>query len=74
MEKLQRRFTNREIDSAEKARRLYVILGRPSEESFELMIKKGKIINNPVSVTDFRFAKNIYGKDLGVIKGKTVRD
>jgi hypothetical protein len=74
IEKLQRRFTNREIDSAEKARRLYVILGRPSEESFELMIKKGKIINNPVSVTDFRFAKNIYGKDLGVIKGKTVRD
>jgi len=51
-----------------------VILGRPSEESFELMIKKGKIINHPVSVTNFRNAKKIYGKDLGMIKGKTVRE
>jgi hypothetical protein len=51
-----------------------VILGRPSEESFELMIKKGKIINHPVSVTNFRNAKKIYGKDLGMIKGKTARE
>ncbi len=57
VEKLQRSFTKRELNFAEKARGLYVILGRPSKESFELMIEKGKIINNPVSITDFRNAK-----------------
>jgi hypothetical protein len=36
------------------------------------MIKKGKILNNPVTVTDFWNAKIIYGKDLGAVKGKTV--
>ena len=74
IENLQRRFTKREVDAAEKARRLYVILAWPSEESFEHMIKKGKIINNPVTVTDFINVKRMYGKDLGVIKGKTVRE
>jgi hypothetical protein len=48
VEKLQRSFTKRDIDSAEKVRSLYAILGRPFKESFELMIKKGKIINNPI--------------------------
>jgi hypothetical protein len=52
------------MDSAENARRLYVILGWLSEESFELMIKKGKIINNPVFITDFRNAKKNMEKIL----------
>lgn len=48
-------------------------MGRPSEESLELMIKKGKIINNLVTIMNFRDAKKVYGKDLGTIKGKTAR-
>lgn len=66
-------MTKRELSGADQARRLYVIMGRPSEESFELMIKKGKIINNLVTIMDFRNAKKVYGKDLGTIKGKTAR-
>jgi hypothetical protein len=67
------KFYEREIDQADQARRLYVIMGRPSDESFELIIKKGKILNNPVMITDFQNAIKIYGKDLGALKGKTVR-
>jgi hypothetical protein len=74
VENLQRKFTKREMEAAEKAIRLYVILGRPSEDSFEQMLKKGKILNNPTTVTDFRNAKKINGEDLGAIKGKTVRE
>ena len=48
-------------------------MGRPSDESFELIIKKGKILNNPVMITDFQNAIKINGKDLGALKGKTVR-
>ena len=37
------------------------------------MLEKGKLLNNPVTMRDYQIAENIYGKDLGVIKGKTVR-
>jgi len=70
---IKRCYTKREIEQADMARRLYVIMGRPSRESFELMVKGGKLLNSPVTVTDFRNAEKIYGKDLGVIKGKTIR-
>jgi hypothetical protein len=73
VEELQRKFTRREIEGAEKARRLYVIMGRPSEEAFKLSLKKGLVMNNPVTVTDYENALRMFGKDLGAVKGKTVR-
>jgi len=72
VEQLKRNYNKREIEAAEKARRLYVTMERPSEESFELMIQRGKIVKNPVTITDCRNAIKIYGKDLGAVKGKTV--
>jgi len=48
-------------------------MGRPSKEDFRNMLEKGKLLNNPVTMRDYQIAENIYGKDLGVIKGKTVR-
>ena len=73
VEEIKRKYTKREIEQADRVRRLYVILGRPSRESFEMIIKKGRILNNPVTVSDYRNAENICGKDLGALKGKTVR-
>jgi hypothetical protein len=73
VEELQRKFTRREIEGAEKERRLYVIMGRPSEEAFKLSLKKGLVMNNPVTVTDYENALRMFGKDLGAVKGKTVR-
>jgi hypothetical protein len=63
----------KERELADEARRLYVILGRPSQRSFEDMIKKGKIINKSATVQDYRNAIKIYGIDLRVLKGKTTR-
>lgn len=37
------------------------------------MLKSGKIINNTVTVQDYRNALQMYGEDLGVLKGKTTR-
>ncbi len=73
IEEIKRNFTRREIEAAESARRMYVIMGRPGRQTFETMLKKGMIINNPVTVQDYRNALSIYGEDLGVLKGKTVR-
>jgi len=70
---LRRNYTTRELKQIDEARRLYVIMGRPSKADFLKMIKKGKVLDNPVRMEDFSNAEKIYGKDLGVVKGKTVR-
>ncbi len=69
----QRNYTRREIEAAENARRLYVIDGRPGQKTFENMLKKGMLLNNPITVQDYNNALNIYGEDLGILKGKAVQ-
>jgi hypothetical protein len=73
IEELKRNYTARELKQVEIARRLYVMMGRPSREDFNNMIKNGKILNNPVTTEDYKRAEAIYGTDLGVIKGKTTK-
>jgi hypothetical protein len=73
VEEMKRNFTKREIEGAEEVRRLYVIVGRPARRTFEEMIRKGRLLNNPVTVQDYRNALQIYGEDFGVLKGKTTR-
>jgi hypothetical protein len=48
-------------------------MGRPSRKAFEDMLQKGWLLNNPVTLADFKNAIGMYGEDLGVLKGKTVR-
>jgi hypothetical protein len=73
VEDRQRNFTKRELEGAEAARRLYVIVGRPGKKIFENMIRSGFILNNPITIQDYKNAIVIYGEDLGVLKGKTVK-
>jgi hypothetical protein len=69
----KRNFTKREVEAAENARRMYVIMGRPGRKIFKAMSRKGMIMNNPVTTQDYKNALSIYGEDLGVLKGKTIR-
>jgi hypothetical protein len=73
VEEIKRNFTKREVEAAEQARRLCVIMGRPSGQTFVRVIRQGLVLNNPVTIQDYRNALQIYGEDLGVLKGKTVR-
>ena len=73
VEGMKRNFTKKEIELADEARRLYVILGRPSQKFFEDMIEKGKIVNNSVTVQDYQNALQMYGTHLGVLKGKRLQ-
>jgi len=70
---IKRIFLKKEIDNADKAQRLYVTVRRPSQKIFEEMIKRGKLFNANITTQDYRNALQIYGKDLGGIKGKATR-
>ena len=66
-------FTNKEIKKAQAARDLYKKLGRPGYKQFFSILQNNQIIDCDVTVTDAKRSIKIYGKDIGIIKGKTVR-
>ena len=65
-------FTPRQVAKAEKARELYIQLGRPSAKSLRYMIAHQLVKNTTLDVTDVDRADQIFGPDLGALKGKTV--
>ena len=73
VEELQRNYTRREREGADRERRLYAVVGRPSSETFRDMLNRGLILNNPVTENDYKNAISINGKDMGTTKGKTIR-
>ena len=65
-------YTQREIQDANRARRFQNIIMRPSDR--ELMdVSIEYLPNCPVTRRDIHIAKDIYGANLGSLKGKTVR-
>ena len=67
-------FTRREIARAEQARDLFVRMARPAIKDFEKMVREGRILNCPVTVADIRRAEEIFGAEIGVVRGRTVRE
>jgi hypothetical protein len=63
VQELHRNYTDKELKKVEMARNLYIMMGRPSKVDFENMLKKGKILDNPVVMDDYNKAEQIYGKD-----------
>jgi len=55
------RFHRREIDAADKARALYAMIGRPSQQQFEHILNNNLITNCPITVDDARRVLIIYG-------------
>ena len=68
----ERLYTQREIKKAKLARDVVRSLGYPSHSNLIQMINSGSIINCPVSAKDVQRAYNIYGPEIGNLKGKTV--
>ena len=61
-------------DKSRMARRLFAIMARPAWSDFISMLGQHSIAGCPVTVQDAQNALSIYGPDLGVIKGRTVRE
>jgi Reverse transcriptase (RNA-dependent DNA polymerase) len=67
------RYTRRELARADLARRLQGTIGRPSTKDFLNIVNKHLLTNCPITAADIIAAEEIYGPDLGSLKGKTVR-
>jgi hypothetical protein len=66
-------FTQRQYQRAKKARELYHTLGTLSIKDFKNIITMNAIADNPVNTKDIEFALQIFGEDIGSLKGKTTR-
>ncbi|NBR23750.1 MAG: hypothetical protein EBU08_08270, partial [Micrococcales bacterium] len=72
VEQNELRYTKREVDAANAARELSKRLGYPSSKDLADLIRNGGILNCPVTIADLNRALEIYGPDVGILKGKTV--
>ena len=67
-------FTKREIEGAERARALYINLVYPSKKDFRWMVKGNQIMDCPVTAHDVDVAKQIWGKNVHGLQGKSTRE
>jgi hypothetical protein len=67
------RYTNAEVSRAEVARALQSKIGRPSTREFIQIVNNNLLPNCPVTQRDILAAEDIFGPDIGSLKGKTVR-
>jgi hypothetical protein len=67
------KFTKREVERAEEARKLFSVLGRPSVKDFISSVRNNIIKNCPISVEDISRAISIWGNDLGAVVGRSTR-
>jgi hypothetical protein len=65
------KFTIRQVEAADAARKLYRLLGHPGYTRFLTALRENHILNCPITVDDARRAEQIYGKDIAFLKGKT---
>ncbi len=66
-------YTQRQFESAKRARRLYHIVGCPTIENFKHILRQNIIKNCPVTADDVNIAEKIFGADIGALKSKNTR-
>ena len=49
------------------------LIGNPSENDFKGLVSNNMITNCPATTTAITNPRNIFGKDLASVRGKTVR-
>ncbi len=73
VEDVKSNFTVRDYRQAELTRHSQNVIGRPSTRDFAKIVESNLLPNCPVSVRDIMIADNIFGPNIGSLKGKTVR-
>jgi hypothetical protein len=67
------RYTNRNYSQALLARKFQNIIGRPSTRSYLHIVENNLLPNCPVTRDNILAAEDIFGPNLGFLKGKTTR-
>jgi hypothetical protein len=66
-------YTRREIEGAEKARRLQRLIGDPSEQHYDDILQNNRVRNCPFTNDDSKRALNIWGPVVHSLEGKMVK-
>ncbi|KAL7564214.1 hypothetical protein ACA910_021639 [Epithemia clementina (nom. ined.)] len=66
-------YSQTDYQRAVGARRLQVTLGRPNSRYLAHLLDRHLIPNCPYTSADIKAADNIFGTELGILKGKTTR-
>ena len=67
------KYINRDYSRADLACKILRIIGQPIKRKFRKIIANKQLKNCPVTTEDIRAARNIFGPDVGSLKGKQVR-
>ena len=73
VEENRSRYTRRAYNDAARARRLQDTIGRPSTRDYIKIVEGGMLMNCPVTREHVTNAEDIFGPNLGSLKGKTTR-
>jgi len=73
VEKRMEKDTKKSIEQAKLARNIQQAIGYPSTTEFIKIIERGDIKECPVNKADMNVTEDIFGPDVGSLKGKTVR-
>ena len=67
------KLSAKDVLQATRARKLQRVIGRPSTADFICYVATNAIPHCPIIIQDIKNADFIWGKELGCLKGKTVR-
>ena len=67
------RYSSRDYSKATLARKIQRTIGRPSTRQFISIVNENLLPNCPIDQNDILAAENIFGPDIGALKGKTTR-
>jgi hypothetical protein len=65
--------TPRQVQQAKLTRQIYHALGTPSLRDFKAIVRTNAIKNLPITIDDINIAEQVFGPDVGALKGKTTR-
>jgi hypothetical protein len=66
-------YTLRQFERAKEARKLYHIVGTPTTNNFQSLLRMNIIQSCPVTVEDVNISEKIFGPDMSSLKGKSTR-
>jgi Reverse transcriptase (RNA-dependent DNA polymerase)/Zinc knuckle len=69
----QYKYSTKSYSQAVLARKLQKVIGRPNTRDFIRILNTNALPNSPVTYHDVIAAENIFGPDIGSLKGKTTR-
>jgi hypothetical protein len=73
IEERKSHYTNEDYQRAVVARELQIKIGRPSYKDYVNIINNRLLNNCPVTKADIDAAEDIFGPDVGDLKGKVTR-